>query len=315
MSLLASRTLEQIAYEGFIRRASALELPFMLKGSYVTRQYFPNPHDRIPNDLDWVYMLRVENAAEAKLRFDDWAIQATENWQNDGVVFKSFRENAFWRMLDYAMAEDFPTVNTDLLCSVHGQASDDLALDVSFNLPLDVPSVPLLYRPLQGEPFTVPHTTPLSLQVAWKLHQTLIRPRFKDLFDLIYLLRHPAFDQAAKQQTMQALEKECRADNTDISRLRWLVGGDLHRLYSKPPVGDAWNVWRHSQRQKSDYLFHYSERAEFITTAENLPEKLADFQQQIQESFTQVGFDKLLSSLSYDTKKASFLDTLLNFFR
>jgi hypothetical protein len=38
----------------------------------------------------------------------------TELDLDDGVMFRSFRENAFWRYIDYAMADDFPTVNTDI---------------------------------------------------------------------------------------------------------------------------------------------------------------------------------------------------------
>lgn len=55
-------TIELLAYEAFIRRASELGLPFMLKGSYVTRQYFTDPALRTPHDLDWVYMLPIGSA-------------------------------------------------------------------------------------------------------------------------------------------------------------------------------------------------------------------------------------------------------------
>src|SRR5687767_5705880 len=118
MNISAEKRSAIIAYEAFIRRAAALDLPFMLKGSYVTRQYFSDPEDRIPNDLDWVYLNRLEYKDDATGAFDEWMIMISEMYENDGVHFRSFRENKFWRMIDYAMADDFPTVNTDLDCWV-----------------------------------------------------------------------------------------------------------------------------------------------------------------------------------------------------
>ena len=52
---------EMIAHEAFIRRAVEINMPFMLKGSYVTRQYFDKITDRIPNDLDFVYLHFLNN--------------------------------------------------------------------------------------------------------------------------------------------------------------------------------------------------------------------------------------------------------------
>ena len=68
-----------------------------------------------------------------------------------------------------------------------------IALDISFNLEIDQEAIPLIYKLLEGEPFILSHTPPLALQVAWKLHQCLVRPHFKDMFDLIYLLNHEDF--------------------------------------------------------------------------------------------------------------------------
>ena len=38
--------------EAFMKRASELDMPFMVKGSIITRQYFPNPEMRKVADLD-----------------------------------------------------------------------------------------------------------------------------------------------------------------------------------------------------------------------------------------------------------------------
>ena len=155
-----------LAYEAFIRRAAELDQPFMLKGSYVTRQYFEHPADRIPGDLDWVYLEPIADVATARALFDEWVTQITELSLPDGVVFRSFRENAFWRSIDYAMGDDFPTVSTDVECWIDGEHFEGLWIDISFNLPIDLPSELLEYRPLQGDTFLIAHTTPLALQVA-----------------------------------------------------------------------------------------------------------------------------------------------------
>ena len=280
-----------LAYESFIRRAAEFNLPFMLKGSYVTRQYFADPADRLPNDLDWVYLNDLQNAEDAKIKFDEWLINITETNKNDGVKFRSFRENSFWRMIDYAMSDDFPTVNTDLLCWVNGEVFNSFALDISFNLDVDVPPVPLLYKPLRGEPFTAPQTVPLSLQIAWKIHQTLVRPRFKDIFDLTHLLRHPNFDDSMLSQTLQTLVNECAADNTDINRLKWLISGDLKSLFSNFTINYTWDCWRHDVKFKYNEQIVY-DRAANITNADNTPSELPIFIEEFTTSLNYAGFNQ-----------------------
>jgi hypothetical protein len=318
----AEQTLEILGYEAFLRRASELDLPFMLKGSYVTRQYFTDPTDRIPQDLDWVYMQPIGSGDEARQLFGAWATLVTERQLGDGVVFRSFQEDAFWRMIDYAMADDFPTVNTDLQFEVAGHGTDFLRVDISFNLPLDVPSEPLIYRPLQGEPFLLSHTTPLALQVAWKLHQTLVRPRFKDLFDLLHLLRHPDFTPAVRQQALDALHKECHADRTNPSRLLLLLAGNLAPLFADAPVTTVWQAWRHNHDSGP---LRYYERASTITDASQLPPTLAAFQEQLRAAFQLAGFDAGSEQLSAfsgsptarkepSVEKRGFLDSLRNLF-
>jgi hypothetical protein len=223
MNLTEEEHLQMRAHEAFIRRAAEIDFPFMLKGSYITRQYMANPFDRYANDLDWVGMETFLDLEDAKSRLDNWVIAVTELFVNDGVKFQSFKENAFWRGVEYAMADDFPTVNTDIMCWVNGKPFSDFSMDVSFNLDLEPGAVPLLYKPLEGEPFTIKNTCPLSLQVSWKLHQTIVRPRYKDIFDLIHLLQHPSFDSIMLNESMQALVNECNADEIDVRRLNWFI--------------------------------------------------------------------------------------------
>ena len=209
-------------------------------------------------------------------------IAVSETFEMDGVHFRSFRENAFWRGGDYAMADDFPTVTTDLYASLNGGPEYSYTIDVSYNLPVDVPPVPLLYTPLRGEPFIIPYTVPLALQVSWKLHQTLVRPRFKDLFDLKYLVVHPDFTKEVLLQSLQALVKECAKDKQDPARLQYLLSGNWSYLFS---ITDdkAWNNWRLPQKNFAGFA------AEEINV-KDFPLTLAEFKDQFKEAFTIAGF-------------------------
>lgn len=286
---------EMLTYEAFLRRAAELDMPFMLKGSYVTRQYFANPADRIPNDLDWVYMRRLDDPQDASVIFGNWMIEITEMIENDGVVFRSFREDAFWRRIDYAMADDFPTINTDLQVKEGGV--DRLLIDISFNLDIGVAPVPLLYKPLRGKPFVIPYTVPLAMQVSWKLHQTLARPRIKDLFDLMHLLRHPEFTPEVLEQTKEALRKECEVGWTDPGGMRHVVSGDWEKLFGRN-IDEEWDFGCYD-----------------ITNPESWPASLSEFKQQLSKALLEAGFDKDWNGVqdrrSEDVpKKRSFWDRL-----
>lgn len=264
-----------LIYESFIRRASELKWPFMLKGSYLTRQYFPDPKQRVPGDLDWHYLERLDDPGTSRAIFDEWLMGITEQETTDGVKFRDFRENAFWRRIDYAMADDFPTVNTDLSCWVDDELVDAVGLDISFNLPVDYPPVPMLYKPLRGAPFTIPYTVPIALQVSWKIHQTLVRPRFKDLFDLTYLLKHPAFDEQALHQALQALLEESNKDRVDLLRFDHFLTQHMEELFHIDILA-MWDCWRnniYSPATKNVYMEH----AEELTDVNTLPYNLSEF--------------------------------------
>jgi hypothetical protein len=244
-ALSRKQVLGIVVAEPFIRRAAIVGGPFVLKGSYLTRQYLPDPDSRIPGDLDWVGT--GQRDAE---ELDPWLVDATNISLDDGVRFRCFPENSFWRGIDYAMDDDFPTVNTDLLAWVGDECFELCGRDVSFGLKLDPPPVAIQYRPIQGEPFYVPATCALDLQIAWKLHQTLVRPRFKDLVDLTWLLQHNRVD---GRVVMQALQDECRHDDTPIERFNWLLDGGIgkhpcfaQRTALRPAplaVQQRWSAW------------------------------------------------------------------------
>ncbi len=216
-----------LAIESFLRSSCDYDVPFMLKGSIITRQFFPDPAMRLVQDLDWVYMKKLNDPASAKSIFSSWVIDVTENTDGLNVPFRSFKENNFWRSIDYAMNEDFPTVNTDLLCYVNGEEFDYLGLDISFNLDLDFRPEKLNYIPLEGEPFLLQKVCPFALQVSWKLHQLIVRPRLKDVFDLIFLLQHERFNETELDKILFALKKECEKDNLAIMDLSKYLDADI----------------------------------------------------------------------------------------
>ncbi|MFZ6677585.1 nucleotidyl transferase AbiEii/AbiGii toxin family protein [Undibacterium sp. Tian12W] len=280
-----------LAGEAFIRRAASLDLPFMLKGSFLTRQYFQDPAQRIPADLDWVCMQGVVDATEARTILDPWAVAVTEAVADDDIRFRSFRKNAFWRRIDYAMAEDFPTVNTDLAYSQGDAPYDEISMDVSLNLDLAQGPVPLLYRPVLGDAFLIKNTVPLSLQIAWKIHQTLVRPRFKDLFDLGHLLQHREFDEVTHTQMRQALERECQVGKVDMQTLTYFLSGDIARFFPNCSIEKNWNLFRHNQTPSyhsyADILAF--DRADQITDASKLPHDLSDFLEQFHAILMRTG--------------------------
>jgi hypothetical protein len=291
MEIVENKRIEMVAYEAFIRRASKINLPFMLKGSYVSRQYFCNPEIRIPADLDWVYLNKITDEKTAREIFNNWVTEITELDLNDGVKFRSFKENEFWRRIDYAMADDFPTVNTDLVCWVDGKELD-FGLDVSFNLDIEQPPISLTYKPLKGEPFIIPNTVPLSLQVSWKIHQTLVRPRFKDLFDLIYLVQHPTFDKNTLELSKKALINECIIDNVDLNKLKHFLNYEIDKLFPNNSINETWDYWRHKinkQNYSGDILYY--DRAENLTYIEHLPTNLSVFLNQFKETLEEKGLN------------------------
>jgi len=229
--------------EAYLRRASELDMPFMVKGSIITRQYFPYPEMRYVGDLDFVFLDFIDDDRSAGRIFSDWVTQVTEISFFDRVEFRSFRKNKFWRRIDYAMNDDFPTVNTDLLCWVNGVMNDRFKLDISYNLCIDFPPVEILYKPRLGEPFLLKNTCPLSLQVSWKLHQLITRPRLKDVFDLIFLIDHENFDHDTLVQALYALRKECKKDNVDVKKLKWYIDGRMEE-YHKLEEQDKTNTER-----------------------------------------------------------------------
>ncbi|MDO4878447.1 MAG: nucleotidyl transferase AbiEii/AbiGii toxin family protein [Neisseria sp.] len=273
--------LELCAGEAFIRRSALAGEDFMLKGSYLTRQYFPKLPQRLPGDLDFVYLPHLSDSETAERKFSKWVQAVTTMDLRDGVYFTPFEQNRFWRMIDYAMSEDFPTVNTDLVCTVDGKPVE-LYLDISFNL--DIPAtVPLTFR-TPVEDVYLPHTVPLFLQIAWKMHQSLVRPRVKDLYDLIYLAGRTGGDVRIVDDAMQALADECARDKIPEKRIREFLLFKPEKLM--PQTGSRFSAdlaWK----AEADHLRG--------STCPGLPQTFEELHGQFVRAMRKAGFSRELS--------------------
>lgn len=213
-----------LVFEEFLRRKSRYEDQFILKGSLVTRQFIKEKHARKVNDLDFVYEKYIDE--DPSSIFSEWVTQITEDELNDETKFRSFRDNAFWRSIDYAMDDDFPTTNTDLLCTINDEIELTINLDISWNLPLNEEITTIDYRPVNGEPFSI-RVVDLPIQISWKLHQSIVRPRIKDLIDLNMLLKDNEMDVDILTRVKNNFLMECEKDRVDPRILNVYSSGQL----------------------------------------------------------------------------------------
>lgn len=205
-------------YEAFLRRweVSHYQYSFLLKGSFLTRQYF---YQRIPNDLDFVCLKhceleQIQSTACAFLQ----AVTKIDLY--DGIVFEDINQDDFWWNPEYEMADDFPTVKYYIKAKFNNEPVT-LEIDISFNLNVIDAPVAIDYKPYEGKSFTIEQSASVALQVAWKLHQTLVNPRHKDILDLTHLLPYIQTQQQ-RDVIWQTLEDECLRDNIDLDKNKLL---------------------------------------------------------------------------------------------
>lgn len=218
-----------IAHEGFLRRMSDCYEPFMLKGSFVSRTYFPNRDFRIAKDLDFVYFGTVKDTEKTEQIFTEWADKITQKSLHDGIRFNKFSKHDTWQNIEYQMHQDFPTVNGLFYADVFGHEIS-INIDISFNLELFAEPVEILYH-TATDLIYLPYSVPLSLQIAWKIHQCIINPRFKDFYDLTYLI--PLLTRPDDIKIMlQTLQYECQRDHISIERIRCFFEYQQHNLFT-----------------------------------------------------------------------------------
>ena len=77
-----------IACDAFMRRAAQVPHPLILKGSYLTRQYFPDPAQRLFADLDFVLQPHYDDIQAATRLLSQWMQAVTTfHYPDDGVTF------------------------------------------------------------------------------------------------------------------------------------------------------------------------------------------------------------------------------------
>lgn len=211
---------EFIAGEALLRRIAKLNETgyspkFALKGSFISRQFINNPEKRYPFDIDFIYLGNVSDSQKhTENIFSDFMRKVTNTQVDDNCSFRDFDENCFWRRIDYAMDDDFPTVNTDLEFYISNRSTAELNVDISFNLGMHTPPIPFEYKPLYGDNISLPYIVPISVQIGWKLHQLLVRPRLKDIDDIIYFFEGPYAKFINNNDILQTLINEATMDGS-----------------------------------------------------------------------------------------------------
>lgn len=227
------RYLNLLAFEGFIKRSVELNEKFILKGSLITRQYFKDKEWREVLDLDYVYGEFIEEDTIARDTFSSWVTKVTEKEVDDNITYQSFKENDFWRGIDYAMNDDFPTTNTDLTCTIDNYEIPVVSLDISWNLPLEQEAIPLKYITVNGEEILIPYTVPLETQIAWKLHQSIVRPRAKDFIDIMLLLESNILSTEQIKLIAAIYSNECIKDKISPQRIYRYIDGEVSDFLKK----------------------------------------------------------------------------------
>ena len=223
-------------------------LPFVIKGSFLTSQYHRDPYKRLLNggDIDLVYRNRhsnipvpekfgygsyhqfireIEKLLEKELVAIFYKLEEIMarklNLQERPEFILEFEELGYGGifrdsgtvalyLVNYAADGDFTTVGLEI-CDCKMSFEIDIAID----MPLHFQPETILYKTVGGKEVVLENTTPLLYQTAWKMHQILVRPRLKDLDDVIRFLAHIDFKDKNNFQTFfDEIISECRLADT-----------------------------------------------------------------------------------------------------
>ena len=201
----------------------ANNLPFIAKGSLLTSQYHKNPQARLLNggDIDLIYNNPNVKMPKPPKTFDyDTSIsflrEIEKLLKNEIIdilykleeimtkkfdlterprfileyeelgydrVFKDSSEISLF-LVNYAADGDFITVGLYIY---------NTEIDIAIDMPVHFQPETILYKTMTGKEVILNNTTPLIYQTAWKIHQIIVRPRLKDLDDVIRFLPHIDF--------------------------------------------------------------------------------------------------------------------------
>ena len=174
---------------------------------------------------------------------------------DDGVTFLPFREGSYWQSMEYGPmyddVDELYTTRTHVFLNFgDSDIKEHISIDIDLHFEWQPKPVSLLYQPLSGEPFTLAYTAPLSLQIAWKLHQSLEWLRIKDVHDLILLLQHPIYDLPAIEETVAHLVDECYISSGDHQKnethIKLLLENDFENIrhtQNPPDYSKLWKEW------------------------------------------------------------------------
>ena len=242
----------------------ANHLPFIVKGSFLTRQYHKDPLARLKSggDIDLIYtgsvctipkpdtydydtyhtyirevekllkpelidiLYKLEEIMTRKLELTERPqfILELEDLGYDRIFKESNTISLF--LVNYAADGDFTTVGLEI-CDRKLYVEIDIAID----MPIHFQPETILYKTMTGKKVTLKNTTPLIYQTAWKIHQILVRPRLKDLDDVIRFLPHIDFeDRHNFELFFDEIISECEL--TDEKTCKTLID-TLKRLFDK----------------------------------------------------------------------------------
>ena len=205
----------------------ANNLPFIVKGSFLTSQYHTDPQARLLNggDIDLIYnsgdrkietpdvfdydtyhefIRKIETLLKNELidifyKLEEIVTQKLNLTQRPKFILE-FEELGYDRvfkdgveiylfLVNYAADGDFTTVGLEI-CG----REFDIEIDIAIDMPIHFQPETILYKTSTGKEVTLKNTTPVIYQTAWKMHQILVRPRLKDLDDVIHFLPHIDFE-------------------------------------------------------------------------------------------------------------------------
>ncbi|OON98400.1 MAG: hypothetical protein ATN35_05280 [Epulopiscium sp. Nele67-Bin004] len=228
----------------------AEDLPFIIKGSFLTKEYHKNPYARIENggDIDLILNRKLDliHPITSDNYYDIFMPQIDKNLQHEvtSILYKleKILDNKFdlieqpWFitaletegynnllqdgevelcLVNYASDGDFLTIGLAIdypINIVDNQPTmGTVVIDIAINLPINFTPEEILYKTLDGREVKLKNTTPLLYQTAWKMHQTLCGPRIKDLDDLAVFLPHINFeDEETFKKFFDEIIKECK---------------------------------------------------------------------------------------------------------
>ena len=87
--------------------------------------------------------------------------------------------------------------------------------------------------------FIIPYTVPISTQIAWKLHQSIVRPRTKDFLDIILLLQENQLSKEEIEKIGTIYFNECKKDKIPSSRIEAYSNGYLSQFFRDSRLEDG----------------------------------------------------------------------------